>query len=85
MKRISKLFENQSLPKSAVVGADGHHVLAQDSGNEFVEEDNDFFEGTMTLPTLPYMKEASYIIGDKDSYDLYESGSFETLKSRSRK
>ncbi len=86
MKRTAKSQEKQEWEKPTIVVVDGECIIAEDSARESDEEDNCDGDEAMLLPTLLNSEESPYnIIVEKADYDPYDSGSFETSKSRSRK
>ena len=86
MKRTAKSQEKQEWEKPAIVVVDGEYIITEDSARESVEEENCDGDEAMLLPTLLNSEESPYnIIVEKAGYDPYDSGSFETSKSRSRK
>ncbi len=75
MKRISKWLESKFFRHSAAFEADERHTPV----DKYVSHD------TITQPVLRIRKESSYVVIESPGFDPYNSGSFETSKSRSRK
>ena len=87
MKRISKWLESKIWRKPAAVGADGRHTPVEVTTMENVKEENSNCDHTPTvpLPTLTRLEESSFHVIESTGFDPYNSGSFETSKSRSHK
>ncbi len=75
MKRILKWLESKFSRHSAAVEADERHTPV----DKHVSHD------TVTQPVLRTREESSYVVIESPGFDHYNSGSFETSKSRSRK
>ncbi len=75
MKRILKWLETKFSRHSAAVEADERHTPV----DKHVSHD------TITQPVLRTRKESSYVVIESPGFDPYNSGSFETGKSRSHK
>jgi len=81
MKRILKWLETKFSRHSATVEADERHTPI----------DKHDSHDTITLPVLRIREESSYVViespglNESPGFDPYNSGSFETSKSRSRK
>ena len=72
MKRFLKWLETKFSRHSAAVEADECHTPV----DKHVSHD------TITQPVLRMRAESSYIVIESPSFDPYNSGSFETSKSR---
>ena len=78
MKRIFQWLERKISPES-----DGSSTAVEDTPNvEDVQNDNDH---TSTVPTLTTLDESSFLVVEETGFDPYNSGSFESSKSRLRK
>ncbi len=75
MKRILKWLETKFSRHSAAVEADERHTPV----DKYVSHD------TITQPVLRTREESSYVVVESPGFDPYNSGSFETGKSRSHK
>ena len=85
MKRILKWLESKFSQRSAAVEADEHHTLVGVRPKESVKEENIDNDHTATFPTLTSLEESSFVVIESTGFDPYNSGSFETSKSRSHK
>ena len=84
MKRISKWLKNKFSRHSAE--ADGHHAPLEVKPEENVEGEDSACDDTATLAILKSRNESSYIVVESPSgFDPYNSGSFESSKTRSQK
>ncbi len=75
MKRILKWLETKISRHSDAVEADECHTPV----DKHVSHD------TITQPVLRTRKESSYIVVESPGFDPYNSGTFQSSKSRSRK
>ena len=50
-----------------------------------IEQENGDSDRTPTVPTLSILEESSFEVIESTGFDPYDSGSFESSKSRSRK
>ena len=75
MKRILKWLETKFSGHSAAVEADEHHTPV----DEYVSDD------AITQPALRTLDESLLDASESIGFDPYNSGSFETSKSRSHK
>ena len=74
MKRVLKWLETKFSRHSAAVEADERHTPV----DEYVSDD------AITQPALRILDESSLDASESIGFDPYNSGSFETSKSRSR-
>ncbi len=84
MNRILKWLESKFSPRSAAVEADERHSPVGVTTKENVKEENSASDHTPTLPILTILEE-SYKVIESTGFDPYNSGSFESSKSRSHK
>ena len=83
MKRISKWLKSRFSRHSAE--ADEHHAPLGVRPEENVKEENSGSDHITPLPTRTIPKESSYIVVESIGFDPYNSGSFESSKTRSHK
>ena len=84
MKRVFKWLESKFSRHSAE--ADEHHAPLEVRPEENVEEENSGSGDTATLPLLKSSKKSAYIVVESPpSIDPYNSGSFDSSKTRSHK
>ncbi len=81
MKRLFKWFESNFSRMSE----DGHHTPVEDMTTENNQEENCDSDHTSTVPTLTSIKESSFEVVESAGFDPYNSGSFQSSKSRARK
>ncbi len=80
MKRILKWLETKFSRHSAAVEADECHAPV----DKHVSHDT-ITQPLLRIPVLRIREESSYVVIESPGFDPYNSGSFETSKSRSRK
>jgi len=85
MKKTSKKQSKWGLPKPDAVATGSGHGMAGESAMELVEAHFPECDATATLPKPPFKDGSPYIIVEKEGYDPYDSGSFESSKSRKGK
>ena len=85
MKRVLKWLESNFSRHSSDVEAYDRHAPAAVTTVDYVKEDNGDNYHTPTLPTLTSLSESSFEVVESTGFDPYNSGSFETTKSQSRK
>ena len=86
MKRVLKWLESKFSWHSSDVEADDHHAPLEVRPEENVKEENSGSGDTATLPILKSSKKSSYIVVESPpSIDPYNSGSFDSSKTRSHK
>ncbi len=92
MKRVLEWLETKFSRHSAGVKADERDTSVGVTTKENSKEENSASDYTSTLPTLAIIRESSYEVSESSldaseltGFDPYNSGSFETSKSRSRK
>ena len=78
MKRIFQWLERKISPES-----DGSSTPVDETTIE--EEKHRHSDHTSTVPTLTRLDESSFLVVEETGFDPYNSGSFESSKSRSRK
>jgi len=78
MNRILQWLERKISPES-----DGSGAPVEDTSIE--EEEHIDSDHTSTVPTLTSLDESSFLVVEETGFDPYNSGSFESSKSRSRK
>jgi hypothetical protein len=81
MNRLFKWIES----KTSQMPTDGQHSPVEDLATENNQEENGDCDHTSTVPTLTTIKETSFEVVESDGFDPYNSGSFESSKSRLRK
>lgn len=81
MKLHAKWLKRKLSRRSEVPGRAASH----ESGKSVLIPDQSASEQTPTLPALTSLEESSFIIIESTGFDPYNSGSFETSKSRSSK
>ncbi len=86
MKRILKWLETRFFGHSAAVEADAPHGRAEsDEPGENVLIPDKYADDAITQPALRILDKSSLDATESTGFDPYNSGSFETSKSRSRK
>ena len=85
MKRILKWLETKFSWHSAGVEADEQHSIVGVTTNENIEQENSDSDPTPTVPTLTILEDSSFEVIESTGFDPYDSGSFESSKSRSHK
>ncbi len=85
MKRVLEWLETKFSRHSAGVKADERDTSVGVTTREIVKEENNASDRTPTIPALTILEESSFEIIESTGYDPYNSGSFETSKSRLRK
>ncbi len=81
MKRILEWLETKFSQHSAAVEADERHTPV----DKFVSDDT-ITQPLLRIPVLRIREESSYIVIESPAgFDSYNSGRFESSKSRSRK
>ena len=85
MKRFLEWLETKFSRHSAGVEADERDISVGVTTKENVKEENGASDRTPTVPTLTILEESPFEIIESTGYDPYNSGSFETSKSRLRK
>jgi hypothetical protein len=85
MKRFLEWLETTFPRHSAAVEEDEHDTSVGVTTKENVKDENSDSDRTPTVPTLTILQESSFEIIESTGYDPYNSGSFETPKSRLRK
>ncbi len=85
MKRVLKWLEAKFSRHSAVVEADEHHSAVGVTTKENIEQENSDSDDTPTIPTLTILEDSSFEVIESTGFDPYDSGSFESSKSRSHK
>ena len=78
MKRIIQWLKSKISPES-----DGSSTAVEEI--RIVEEEHRDSDHTSTIPTLTTLDESSFLVVEETGFDPYNSGSFESSKSRSRK
>ena len=86
MKRILKWLETKFSGHSAAVEADEPHGgVESDEPGENVLIPDKYADDAITQPALRILDKSSLDATESTGFDPYNSGSFETSKSRSRK
>jgi hypothetical protein len=85
MKRITNWLESKFSPRSAGVNEGEHHGPVRVSSTESVKEETRASDQTPTLPTLVRLDKSCFDVIETTGFDPYNSGSFESSKSRSHK
>lgn len=85
MKQITNWLESKLTPRSDGVDEDDHHAPERASPTENVEEERGASDPTPTLPTLMSLDQSWFDVIETTGFDPYNSGSFDSSKSRSRK
>jgi len=85
MKRITNWLESKFSPRSAGVEEGEHHGPVRFSPKENVKEETGASDQTPTLPILVSLDESCFDVIETPGFDPYNSGSFESSKSRSHK
>jgi len=85
MKGILKWLDSKFSRYSAGVEADEHHTAVGVTTKENIEQENGDSDDTPTIPTLTILEDSSFEVTESTDFDPYDSGSFESSKSRSRK
>jgi hypothetical protein len=84
MNRVFKWLESKFSRDSGGVEADDRHTPVAATTKDKAKEENGDRGHTPTLPTLTSLSESSFEVVESTGFDPYNSGSFETSKSRSR-
>ncbi len=84
MNRVLKWLESKFSRHSGGVEADDRYALVAATTKVRVKEENADQYHTPTLPTLTSLSESSFEVVESTGFDPYNSGSFETSKSRSQ-
>ena len=85
MKRILKWLDSKFSRYSAGVDTDEHHSAVRVTTKENNEQENSDSDRTPTVPTLTILEDSSFEVIESTGFDPYDSGSFESSKSRSKK
>jgi len=85
MKRISNWLESIIVRKPIDVGAYERQAPLPEIQEKSVNKEYGSYDHTPTLPVLTSLDEAMIGIIESPGFDPYNSGSFETSKSRSQK
>ncbi len=85
MKRIAKLLEGELVIKPDVDEEDEPQTSVTAMADANTEEEDRFSEHTPTVAILTSLDASALIIGDSACFDPYNSGSFESSKSRLKK
>ncbi len=92
MKRVLKWLETKFSQHSAAVEADERHTPVGVTPKENSKEENSASDYTSTLPILAIFRESSYEVSESSldasesiGVDPYNTGRFDTSKSRSPK
>ncbi len=78
MKRIFKWLESKFSRRSEVSG----RVESHEPGKNVLIPNKYESDHTATLPTLTSLEESSFVVIESTGFDPYNSGSFDTSKSR---
>ena len=81
MNRLFKWIES----KISRLPQDGQHRPVEDLTTENNQEENGDGDHTSAVPTLTSIKESSLEVVESVGFDPYNSGSFQSSKSRARK
>ncbi len=81
MKRLFRWIES----KISRLPQDEQHSPVEDLTTENNQEENSDSAHTSTVPALTPIKESSFEVVESVGFDPYNSGSFESSKSRARK
>jgi len=93
MKRVLKWLESKFSRHSSDVEEDDSHTPVTVETKDIVSEENGDYDHSDTVPELTTLEEPSIEVTESTEieiiestgFDPYNSGSFETSKSRSRK
>ena len=85
MKRILKWLETKFSQHSSDVEADGRPTSVGVTTKENIEQEHGDSDRTPTVPTLSILEDSSFEVIESTGFDPYDSGSFESSKSRSHK
>jgi len=85
MKRFLEWLETKFSRHSVAVEVDEHDTSVGVTTKENVKEENSASDRTPTIPALTILEESPFEIIESTGYDPYDSGSFESSKSRLRK
>ena len=85
MTRIAKLLEGELLIRPDVDEWDDPQSSAETMAEENTREEDKFSEHTPTVAILTSLDASALIIADTNHFDPYNSGRFESSKSRLNK
>ncbi len=85
MKRFLEWLETKFSRHSAAVEANEYDTSVGVTTKENVKDENSDSDCTPTVPRLTILEESSLDVIESTGYDPYDSGSFETSKSRLHK
>jgi len=85
MKQITNWLERKLSPRSAGVEEDEHHDPVRVSTRENVKKETGASDHSPTLPTLTNLDKSWFDVIETTGFDPYNSGSFDSPKSRSHK
>ena len=85
MKRIAKLLQGELVIRADLDDDDEPQTSVRALVAENAKEENSFSEHTPTVAILTSLNASALIIGDSTCFDPYNSGSFESSKSNSKK
>jgi len=85
MQQITNWLERKLTPRSADVEEDDHHAPERAGPNGNVKEAGGASDHTPTQPTLMSLDKSLFDTIETTGFDPYNSGSFDSSKSRSRK
>ena len=85
MKQITNWLKSKFSSRSAGVEEDEHHVPVSVSAEENVKEETVASDHAPTQPTLMSLDQSLFEVIETTGFDPYNSGSFDSTKSRSRK
>ena len=85
MKWFLEWLETKFSRHSAGVEADERDTSVRVTTKENVKGENSASDRTPTIPALTILEESPFEIIESTGYDPYDSGSFESSKSRLRK
>ncbi len=85
MNRILNWLETKFSRQSAAIEAGERHTTRGVASKENVKEENNASDHTPTLPKITSLEETSFDVIESTGFDPYNSGSFESSKSRLHK